>query len=213
MYSSYHGGHTTDIRYLIKKYESEFNKIYLIGFSLGGNAMLKYLGEEATNISTKLKKAIAISVPCDFFGSALKIIYKPNNFIYQYRFLKKLKTKLLDKAPLYPKQLSVNEIKKVKTLEEFDDYYTAPAHGFKNGRDYWHYASTLDNLPHIKVPTLLINALDDPFLSENCFPYKIAKEHSFLDLETPKYGGHVGFYQSKPLLWHEERALEFLGKS
>ncbi|HYF34996.1 MAG TPA: hypothetical protein VD994_06860, partial [Prosthecobacter sp.] len=100
----------------------------------------------------------------------------------------------------------------IRTIREFDDRFTAPLHGFRNADDYWARASALPHLEKIRVPALLLNALDDPLLGETCFPAEVAKASEFLHLETPRHGGHVGFLDFGQGLrpWHERRTVEFL---
>ncbi len=101
------------------------------------------------------------------------------------------------------------QIQSIKNLKDFDDVYTSKAHGFKDALDYYEKCSSLQFLPGIKTPTLLINALNDSFLSPECFPIKEAKNNEYLHLEMPKYGGHVGFHQRSNSYYNEERALQF----
>ena len=106
------------------------------------------------------------------------------------------------------------KVKKPRNFDAFDEAYTAPAHGFENAMDYWTKSSSLQHLPKLNRPTLLVNALDDSFLSKECFPRELAKEHQYLHLEIPEYGGHIGFVgQNKQgHYWPEKRAFEFLDK-
>jgi predicted alpha/beta-fold hydrolase len=161
---SYHSGATEDLHLIIKntikKYPS--NDIFLVGFSLGGNLILKYLGERTTDPS--IKKAVAISVPLDLHGSCREIS-KSSNWIYTVRFLISLKKKLKEKAKIFPDEINLNNLKKIRNLEDFDDHYTAPLHGFANAIEYYTKCSSLHFLDDISIPTLIINALNDPFLS------------------------------------------------
>ncbi len=105
-----------------------------------------------------------------------------------------------------------SDVKKVKTFHDFDDLYTAPAHGYKDADDYYEKCSSKPLLGNIKTPTLLINALDDPFLPEACYPFVEAKNNDHFFLEAPNHGGHVGFDHKvgpKLELWHETRTIEF----
>ncbi len=211
-YYAYHSGFTQDLDFVFQSLEKEYEEVYLVGFSLGGNLILKYLGENKYPVSSKIKKAVAISVPCHFHDTALNLIEKPSNIIYRNHFLKKLKTKLKQKAIKFPKRITHEDIDKIKTLQDHDDFYIANAHGFKDAKDYWNQCGSIHFLKKIIVPTLLLNAQDDPFLTPSSFPVEIAKNHDFLHLEMPKYGGHVGFYQKSAdnILWSEERIVSFL---
>jgi predicted alpha/beta-fold hydrolase len=125
-------------------------------------------------------------------------------------FKKHLIAKLRSKQKQFPEIISTDEINSIKTLKDFDDVYTSRAHGFSDALDYYEKSSSLQFLPNIKVPSLIINALDDTFLSPECFPVKEAKQNDNLYLEMPKYGGHVGFFEKNNIYYNEQRALEFI---
>jgi predicted alpha/beta-fold hydrolase len=179
---------------------------------MGGNITLKYLGETAA-IPSEIKGGVAISAPCDLEGSS-NALSKWENSIYIKRFLKTLKQKSIEKIKHFPEStLNKQVILNAKNFAEFDDAVTAPLFGFKNAKDYWTQSSSKPFLPNIKIPSLVVNALDDTFLSESCFPFEAAKHHKFLTLETPTYGGHVGFntsIPSKDVLWSENRIRSFI---
>lgn len=190
--TSYHSGVSHDIELIIKHITANYpyQKIVLGGFSLGGNVLLKYLGENKT--SALIKAAFAFSVPIDLAGSA-DVLSKFSNKPYMTRFLKSMNKKIYEKAVKFPGKIDVSNLHKITTFKEWDTLYTAKIHGFDNAEHYYKECSALLFLPQIKLPTLLVNAQNDPFLSSNCFPIDMAKEHPFLYLETPRYGGHVGF--------------------
>jgi len=208
-YHSYHSGATDDlddvIQHCVKK---GYSKIYIKGISLGGNITLKYLGEER-EIPSQVKAGIAISVPCSLSGSADEL-HKMKNRAFAIRFRRHLLDKLKIKQTQFPYKLNDKAINSIKTLREFDDFYTAPAHGFKDSADYYDKCSSLQFLKNIKTPSLIINALNDSFLSADCYPVKDAKSNPHLHLEMPKYGGHVGFILNKGIYYNEQRALEFV---
>lgn len=213
--SSYHSGKTDDLSLVISYIENKYShkEINLVGFSLGGNIVLKYLGENNNQISAKVKSSVTISVPCDLKGSSEELA-KTNNFIYMHRFLKTLKRKAFDKLKIFPHPPLVSEnIKRAKNFHDFDDLFTAPVHGFKDVNDYWEKSSSKQFIPNIKTPSLLITSLDDPFLSKSCIPEKEANKNNHFTLEVSKYGGHVGF-NTNPItnnvLWLEHRILQFL---
>ena len=209
-YYSYHSGATDDLEDVIfhciqqKKYEH----IYIKGISLGGNITLKYLGEERI-IPEQIKAAIAVSVPCDLSASA-EMLHKFRNKPYAINFLNHLKEKLYRKAVNFPKKINLNTIKAIKTLYDFDEIYTSKAHGFTDAQDYYKKCSSRQFTPQIKIPTLLINALNDTFLSKECFPKEEAKNNKNFFLEISKYGGHVGFISKDNIYYNERRALEFI---
>jgi predicted alpha/beta-fold hydrolase len=212
-YRSYHSGATEDLEDVINNIlqTKHYSELYLKGFSLGGNQVLKYLGEREV-IPKEIRAAIAISVPCFLKGSSDEL-HTFKNILYHNRFKKHLKEKLKDKLIQHPENISLKEINSINTLIDFDDIYTSKAHHFKNALDYYEKSSSLQFLPNIKIPTLIINALNDSFLSPKCYPVKEAKENANLFLEMPKYGGHVGFVDKNNLYYNEKHALEFVTKN
>lgn len=212
-YYSYHSGATNDLHEVINHALSfqKYDEIYINGFSLGGNIILKYLGEEKFNIPKEIKGGIAISVPCSLYGSCVEL-HKTKNYPYALMFLINLKEKLKRKHKQFPDKINLKDIKAIRTLKKFDDVYTSKAHGFDDAMDYYTKCSSLQFLKNIKVKTLIINATNDSFLSPDCFPYDIALNNDNLYLETPKFGGHVGFVGKRNVFYNEIRALEFLVK-
>lgn len=214
LYSSYHSGKSDDLDLVVNYALGLFNhkKIYLLGFSLGGNVTLKYVGERGEEIHPIIKGAAALSVPVELKDSAFHLA-KKSNWVYMQRFIKKFQPKLRSKVLRFPENnISENEIQKLKTFYDFDSLYTAPAHGFSSAEDYWEKSSSIVYLEGIRIPTLLINAKDDPFLAPSSYPYNEAKENPKFYLETPNYGGHVGFTASlleKGPYWYEKRIMEF----
>ena len=209
LYRSYHAGATGDLEIVIREMLKEnYTEIVLAGFSLGGNLMLKYLGE-SNWVAPQIKAAVAISVPCDL-GASLEELNRSRNFIYSKRFLGNLRKDLFQKQKDFPQEISAEEIKACTSLLAIDELYTSRAHGFKNARDYYDKNSSLQFLPEIEIPTLLINARNDSFLSASSYPEEIAAASKQLYLEIPPHGGHVGFIQKKRNYYHEERALQFI---
>lgn len=209
---SYHSGKTEDIEsvytYLLEK--ETYIEHHMVGYSLGGNLTIKYLGESQRN---HIQSAVAVSTPCDLASTAIKMT-AVSNALYLNVFLKTLKEKAQQKAVQFPDSfLSRSYIQKIKTFKELDDRFTAPANGFKNAEDYWQKASCKQFIAGIKTKTLLINALDDPFFTQASYPIEEAKTHPFFYLELPKYGGHVGFmtyFNTRKLPWCEQRILSFI---
>ncbi|TCK69003.1 hypothetical protein DFQ05_0514 [Winogradskyella wandonensis] len=212
LYRSYHSGATEDLAAVVNHIVSldKYEEIYIKGISLGANMALKYVGEER-EVPKQIKTVIAISAPCDLKGSCDELLSLKNK-AYAIRFLDHLKQKLKPKLEQFPDKISVADYKSIKTLVDFDHVYTSKAHGFIDAYDYYDKASSLQFLPYIKVPSLVINALNDSFLSSGCFPVKEAKNNSNLHLEMPKYGGHVGFIQKGEFYYNEMRALDFINK-
>lgn len=213
LYKSYNAGASEDLRevisYTLKK--NKYEEIFLTGFSLGGNLMLKYLGE-GNKLPTEIKAAVAISTPCDLHKS-LKKLEEPKNRLYSRRFVKKLKQQLLLRESKFPDHIEKQKILACKSLFAIDELYTGKAHGFENALDYYKKSSALNFIPSIEIPTLLINARNDEFLSDNSSPVELAENNPHFFLEMPEYGGHVGFIQKKKTTYTEDRSLDFIAKS
>lgn len=210
----YHSGASYDldtvIQHVLKNYS--YDEICLIGFSMGGNITLKYLGEKSEQISSKIVGACAFSTPVCLRTSSFKL-KSGFNKVYTQAFLKSLKQKVKNKTQqLKEHGFDPDLVHKLKNLPEFDDYFTAPINGFKDASDYYDKCSAKFFLKDIRIPTLIVNAKNDPFLSPECFPYDEVKANYFLELDDPKHGGHVGFYTPSKtnVLWSERRALEFI---
>ncbi len=213
LYSSYHSGQTSDIHTVIQylKQHRGYEKIGLIGFSLGGNIVLKLMGE-----SEKIKRVeacAAISVPCDLKATA-NHLNRVTNYLYRTNLLGSLKQKLLLKKKQFPNiGITKQMIHQVQDFQDFDNLYTAPAHGFKNADDYWSLCSCKRFLNNIRTPSLLINAWDDPFFPKAAYPFEQARHNECFYLSIPNYGGHLGFvtdmsFKSPP--WYEKQVIQFL---
>jgi predicted alpha/beta-fold hydrolase len=208
----YHSGETGDLAQVVSHLAAtgKYSSIHLVGFSLGGNVTLKYLGEQGDRINPLIGAAVAISVPCDLKASSAEL-EKSHNTIYMKRFIRALGYKLEQKARRFPDLLRLDNYGQIRTFKQFDDLYTAPIHGFADALTYWAACSSKPYLKNIHIPALLINALDDPFLAPECFPYEEAAQSSHFYLETPRYGGHVGFVTfGEPEYWSEKRAFAFI---
>jgi predicted alpha/beta-fold hydrolase len=204
----YHSGATDDLDLVVTHASKNYDEIYLIGFSLGGNLTLKYVGERRDQINPTIKKASAFSVPIHLHSSCIQIS-KPGNWLYTDRFLKSLQAKVAAKSKQM-NGLDLSHFKKIKTLMDFDECYTAPIHGFASAIDYYQKSSAINFLNGIRIPTLLVNAQNDPFLSNECFLK--SNDNPYLKFESPQYGGHVGFslFDKSGLYWSELRALDFI---
>ncbi|MBX2901069.1 MAG: alpha/beta fold hydrolase [Cyclobacteriaceae bacterium] len=203
----YHHGATEDLAAIVNHaIQKHYEHIVLVGFSMGGSMTLKYLGEQTR--SAIVKCAIAFSVPCDL-GSSAAELDKAGNKFYLKRFLKKLELKIRAKAIQFPHLLSASGFETITSFREFDTRYTAPLHGFADANDFYTRASCNPFLNAIQIPVLLVNAQNDPFLPQSCYPIDIAKAHPYLSLEMPACGGHVGFSLYGKTNWMEIRALEF----
>lgn len=210
---SYHSGATEELQTILDHVFTAYNfsEIALVGFSLGGNVTLKYLGECAENVDTRIRSAVAISVPCDLESSSYRL-ERTENLIYMERFMVSLRRKIRKKIEIFPGALTDTGLSGMRTFREFDNAYTAPMHGFADAKDYWTKSSSKPFLPKIRIPTLLINAADDTFLPQECYPTEAARENEFFHLEIPYHGGHVGFvtFSQNGNYWSERRALEFV---
>lgn len=205
----YHSGDTDDLRFLIHRLAPSFSEIDLIGFSMGGNVVLKYLGEEGAAIHPLIRRAVVFSVPCHLASSAGRLASWSNR-IYLRRFLKMLREKIVQKSRNVPGARDDAGFESIRNFKDFDDRYTAPLHGFRDAEDYWEQSSSIRLIPDISIPTLMVNSLDDPFLALPCYPIALAQNHPYVTLELPRWGGHVGFVGSGTMYWSEQRALEFL---
>lgn len=216
--TSYHSGWTTDLRFLINHFlkENYYETIFLIGISIGGNMTLKYLGEERTSVSPKIKAAVAVSAPVDLYSSVEQLA-KKSTWVYMRRFLKTLKAKSKVKLAEHPEcGIDLEALMHSKSFKDFDHQFTAPINGFESGMDYWTKNSSRPFIPLIQIPTLLITSLDDPFLGKKCYPIAEAKSSEFFHLMLTKYGGHVGFSSSMNIhfpTFSEEEAFNFLQKA
>lgn len=206
----YHSGFTEDLEIVIQYAKSHGVEIIaLVGFSLGGNLTLKYLGQN-DSVDPAVKCAVTFSVPLELHHGCLEIS-KPSNFIYAKRFLKSLKSKITAKAKKFT-EISTHNLSEIHDLISFDDRYTAPIHGFKDALDYYKSSSSLYILEDIQKPALIVNAKNDPFLPPTCYPVEKIKDHPFVHLETPERGGHVGFcsVHKNEHYWSEDRAYAFV---
>ncbi len=205
----YHSGETKDLAAVIARAEPDYEQIAPVGFSLGGNMVLKYLGEGATH--PKVTAAAALSVPIHLASSAKNLDERRMNRIYLGRFMRALIGKVESKARHFP-ELDVRGARGIRSFAEFDDRYTARVHGFRDAMDYWTQSSARQFLPGIRVRTLLLNALDDPFLDANSFPFPEAEQNGNFFFEAPAHGGHIGFLDrvNAGPTWAERRVAEFL---
>jgi uncharacterized protein len=209
----YHNGSIDDLDCVVQHAlrTGAYETIALIGFSLGGNLTLVYLGNHGSTLDATIQRSVVFSVPCDLRAGALELA-KRRNLFYMKQFLFSLHDKIRAKAKQFPGMINDNDFHRIKNFKDFDDRYTAPIHGFKNAEDYWRKCSSGQFIPHVRIPTLIVNALDDPFLTGACYPVQEATASDAVFLEMPESGGHVGFVQCNrdKRYWSEIRAMEFL---
>lgn len=205
----YHSGATYDLEHIVDFAGHRYKNAFLVGFSLGGNLTLKYLGEQGANVPEFIMGACVYSVPMDLL-SCSRELERRHNYMYKMRFLNNLKRKVLAKAHLLESEFPLAHLPKIRTIFEFDDVFTAPLHGFAHANDYYEQCSAVRYIEAMRVPVLTINARNDPFLTPLCYPTDIARSHNYLHLEIPDRGGHVGFAVWKnKIYWSEKRAVDF----
>jgi uncharacterized protein len=211
---AYHSGETGDLGAVIAHAAAAgYERVALIGFSLGGNMVLKYLGEAPPHPAVQM--GVAISAPVNLAACARKLDERWSNRLYLWRFLVSLAGKIEAKARLFPDRLDVRGIRRIRSFQEFDDRYTGPMHGFRDAADYWTQSSARQFLPRIQSPTLMLQPRNDPFLAPEAYPWTEAENNERLFLETPDSGGHVGFLDLQRGLqpWSERRVVEFLAQT
>ncbi len=213
----YHSGETSDLRFVVDRALLEFPRspIAIAGVSLGGNVLLKYLGEMGDSAPSAIVAAAAVSVPFDLARSSATL-NRGFSKLYQHYFLDSLKRKAIEKHGRYPDLATPDRIARIHSMTDFDDTLTAPIHGFANAADYYARSSSLGFLQDIRVDTLLLNAVDDPFLPHDTLDAvrEIAASNPHLAVDFPRKGGHAGFVGGRnpfsPVYYLERRVGEFL---
>ena len=213
----YHSGETSDLAFALDRVRSEFPEtpIVLAGVSLGGNVLLKFLGESATSLPRAVVAAAAISVPFDLERSC-RFIQQGFSKVYDRHFLRTLREKALAKLDRFPGLFDRAALERAGSIFDFDDVVTAPVHGFADAHDYYSRSSSLGFVGRIRIPTLLLSAIDDPFLPPAVLDEvrTIADTNPRLTVEFTTRGGHVGFvagrFPWRPFYYAEWRACEFL---
>ena len=213
---AYHAGDSSELDWMLQRITQHNHiigssqPVYVIGVSLGGNALLKWAGEKSSAACQLVAGIAAVSVPLDLAaaGIALDIGF---NQVYSRHFLVSLKKKAFDKLTQFPGLLDADALNKCSTIYDFDNIVTAPLHGFRNTDEYWHYSSSKQWLPHIRIPTLIINARNDPFMPAHVLP-TLQEVSVTVQLEFPEQGGHAGFMQGPfpgKLAWLPHRIISF----
>lgn len=214
----YHSGETGDLKFLLETINESINEpaIGAIGFSLGGNVLLKFLGEDKASARDIIDAAVAISVPYDL-GAGARKIETGFGYVYTKYFLNSLKQKIRKKAEQYDHKYPIEEFSEISTLREFDDRVTAPVHGFSGAAEYYESCSSKYFVSAIRVPTLLIQAKNDQFQPSDTFPEKDAVTNQWIQPVFTERGGHVGFVEGsipgRVNFWAEEQAAEFFKKN
>lgn len=215
----YHSGETSDLAWVVKRIISEdpTSLIALAGVSLGGNVLLKFLGECGSSVPPQICAAAAISVPFDLEQSS-RYIDRGFARVYQWHFLRTLRKKALAKLAQFPGLASLERVEAATNMFEYDDAMTAPVHGFRDASDYYTRSSAINWIEAIRVPTLLLSAVDDPFLPAGVLDNvrERAADNTHINLEFHAHGGHVGFIAGRnplrPVYYAEQRAADFVSK-
>lgn len=212
--SGYHMGVSDDVRIVVDHIleRCAYDSIVLLGYSLGGNIALKYLGEQGNKLPPQVKGSVSFSVPI-YIEESNRRLTKWYNWHYLKWFMFPLNWKANRKKRQYP-----NELKNYRgffmsgDFLYFDKHFTAPANGFSSVQEYWQEASCAPHLDSITVPSLVVDSLDDTFISKQCYPYAAAEHNPNLHLEICNHGGHCGFIRKwrEKIWWMEERAFQFL---
>ncbi|MFZ5594090.1 MAG: hydrolase [Pseudomonadota bacterium] len=210
---AYFAGDSAEIDWILRRLRARYPAmpLFAAGFSLGGNALLKWLGEQGANACTVVDAAVAVSAPMDLHAAGNALDKDGFNLIYRTHFLRTLKKKALRKLEQFPGLFDRDTLEKITTLRTFDNLVTAPLHGFRDTDDYWTKASSKPGLIDIGVPTLIINARNDPFLPHHALP-KPADVSAPVALNFPAQGGHVGFIEGPfpgKHAWLPERVTAF----
>jgi predicted alpha/beta-fold hydrolase len=216
----YHSGETSDLDFVVRGLiaSDPARPLLIVGVSLGGNVLLKWLGEQGARTPRQLVSAAAVSVPFDLARGS-RYLDRGFSRLYQAHFLRSLRRKALEKSARFPEAIRPDVVLRPRTLYEFDDLVTAPVHGFRDADDYYSRSSSLPYLARIRVRTLLLSARDDPFLPAAVLDEvrEIARENPSLQAEFVEHGGHVGFISGslpwRPLYYAEWRVAEFLASA
>ena len=210
---AYHSGDSEEVDWILRRFSSSSRNVSCAGVSLGGNALLKWLGERGEAARSLVRRAATVSAPIDLAAAGRALDRGLNRLIYTRHFLATLKPKSLAKLEVFPGLYDGERVRSARSFREFDDAVTAPLHGFRDADDYWSCASSAPWLERIRVPTLLLNARNDPFLPERDLLAAARKAAPCVVLEFPRTGGHAGFLGG-PFpgrhAWLARRLLEFL---
>jgi hypothetical protein len=211
----YHSGETEDLQYVVTEIlrQEPQAPLFAIGYSLGGNVLLKWLGENGQQgIENPLRAAVAISIPFEL-KKTVEQLNKGFSRLYQWRLLRELTRNHSRKFKTVSTAIDFGDITKVRDFWQFDNTITAPLHGFKSAEDYYLQSSSRQYLEYIQKPTLIVHAKDDPFTSPDSLPQQ-QEISSQIRLELTEQGGHVGFVAGnlpwKPIYWLDERILAYL---
>jgi uncharacterized protein len=192
---AYHSGDFEEIDWILQRLRASTPRpLLVVGVSLGGNTVLRWAQEAGGHATQVASAVVSISAPVDLTASGNAIGRGFNRLVYTRMFLRSMKPKAMQKLAQYPGLFNADKLLAARTLYEFDNVFTAPLHGFKNTADYWHKASAKPHLAGLRVPSLLVNAQNDPFIPATSLPQQ-GTTGSHVTLWQPRHGGHVGFAQ------------------
>jgi uncharacterized protein len=206
----YNSGATEDLDVVVAEaVKRGYNEISLVGFSLGGNMTVKFLGESYAD-QYPIASSVAFSVPLDLESCSIEID-KWHNYLYTRRFLNTLIKKVVRKAELFPESFNTDGIRKIKSIFQFDELITGPLHGYEGAVDYYTRCSSAPFVSKVKTPLLVVNALNDTFLSGKCYEESAFSANPNTLLLKPLHGGHCGFaeFRNGSTYWSEQVATEF----
>ena len=209
----YNSGLSCDMRAVVGELieRDGLPEVFAVGFSMGGNLVLKMAGEWRESAPRELRAVIGICPSCDL-GACADAIGELRNRIYERHFVRRLKRRMIDKAKLFPEKYPLNGLAKIRSVREFDDAITAKFCGFRDADDYYTRSSALSLLAEIRVPTLILAAQDDPMIPFRSFDAERLAANPLITVEAPRYGGHCAFIATKRIgerFWAEARIVEF----
>jgi hypothetical protein len=205
--TSYHAGQTSDLLAVLQELREP---VFLVGFSLGGNVALKLAGELGDSGRERLAGVCAVSTPIDLAACAAALA-EPRNFLYQRRFVSRLKDRVRRRHRQAPHIYTLEHLPKIRTLEEFDEYYTSRLFGFGTAANYFRTQSSGQFLGRIRVPALLVQAQDDPLVPFRVYHLPVFETNPHLTLLAPEHGGHLGFLSRRPpRFWLDATVLEWI---
>ncbi len=205
--TAYHSGMTADLRSVIEQLPPP---VFIAGFSLGGNVALKLAGEWGDSAAGRVAGVCAVSTPIDLAASVARI-EEPRNRVYHKRFVRSLKRRIHVRHALLPEKFPVEGLDRIRSIREFDDWFTAPAFGFRNAADYYQTQSAVRFMHRIRIPTLLIQAKDDPVVPFESFQNPALLSNPCIRLIATEHGGHIGFLaRRRPRFWLDEVIVDWI---
>lgn len=207
----YHSGLTIDLRTILSRFRAQGRgPIFAVGFSLGGNMVLKLAGEAGVKARDLVDGVVAVSTPIDLHACVQRIA-EPQNWIYQRRFVLSLKSRYQRRHAAAPDRFHIEGLDRANTIYDFDDKFTAPAFGFGTAQNYYRTQSALRFVDSIRVPTLAVCAVDDPFIPFDIYQSRELRDNRWIQLEAVPHGGHLGFIaRTRPRFWLDDALIEWI---